>query len=66
MILISKNQNIFGNIYPNIGYYKSVKDSIFFLNEFYKINNREKILLENQNNSDSEDYEILNSYLFEL
>ena len=57
---------IFGNIYPNIGYYKSVKDSIFFLNEFYKINNREKILLENQNNSDSEDYEILNSSLFEL
>ena len=29
------------------------------MNEFYKINNREKILLENQNNSDSdEDYGI--------
>ena len=57
---------IFGNIYPNIGYYKSVKDSIFFLNEFYKIIHHEKILMENKNISENEDYEILNSSLFEL
>ena len=60
---------IFGNIYPNIGYYKSVKDSIFFLYELYKIiHKKEEILVvnENKSNSDSEDYEILNSSLFEL
>ena len=57
---------IFGNIYPNIGYYKSVKDSIFFLNEFYKIIHHEKILMENKNTSENEDYEILDSSLFEL
>ena len=60
---------IFGNIYPNIGYYKSIKDSIFFLYELYKIiHKKEEILVvnENKSNSDSEDYEILNSSLFEL
>ena len=62
---------IFGNIYPNNGYYKSVKDSIFFLYEFYKIFHKInlKLIKEDEksgNNSDTEEYEILNSSLFEL
>ena len=58
---------IFGNIYPNIGYYKSIKDSILFLYEFYKIiHKKREILDQNKNHSDTEDYEILNSSLFEL
>ena len=59
---------IFGNIYPNNGYYKNIKDSIFFLYEFYKIFHKKEpnILNDNKNNSYSEDYEILNTSLFEL
>ena len=57
---------IIGNIYPNIGYYNSVKDSILFLNEFYDIIHKEKILMENKTNSDNEYYEILNSSIVEL
>ena len=61
---------IFGNIYPNIGYYQNIKDSIFFLYEFYKIIHKkgEQNLLNdiNKSNSYSEDYEILNTSLFEL
>ena len=58
---------IYGNIYPNTGYYKAVKESLFFLYEFCKMNKRHIREDEKANNiSDNEDYEILNASLFEL
>ena len=73
---------VYGNIFTNVGYYQNVKDSIFFLYELYKINQKKvknKYLKEKKENkekknkndsksssSEEEEDNSLNDSLFEL